>query len=195
MSKPLESEVEPNKAPAASTPSTAVRKWLEQVVIKHDFCPFAGPALAREQVRLVEYEGGADEYLLSCLERELQLLEKDSGIETTLLILQNALRPFAEFNQFLDTADLLLKELGFSDRFQIASFHPDYQFADASAEDASNYTNRAPYPTLHILRESSVAWAVDQTEDIDQIPARNVEFLNTASEALLNDIKRYSRSS
>jgi hypothetical protein len=111
--------------------------------------------------------------LLRALEVELELLSSDSSVETTLLIHPYVLQDFFNFNQFLDDCDRLLLQLDLEGVYQIASFHPQYQFADTEPEDVENYTNRSPYPMLHILREDSVERAVAGHPDIDRVPAQN----------------------
>ena len=115
-------------------------------------------------------------------------------IETTLLVHPNVLGEFAAYNQFLDLADGLLAQMNLEGVFQIASFHPDYQFAGTSPGDAENYTNRSPYPTLHILREASLARAIDATPDIDEVPTRNIAKMKSLSaEQLRKLIQELSR--
>ena len=130
----------------------ATRDWLEQVVIGLNLCPFAHREFANDRVRFAITDATTELQLLQSLESELQLLFGDPSIETTLLIHPQALGDFADYNQFLDLADGLLVQMNLEGIFQIASFHPDYQFDGTSPGDAENYTNRSPYPTLHILR-------------------------------------------
>ena len=118
---------------------------------------------------------------------ELSLLNKHDDIETTLLVLPNSLSDFYEFNDFLGFADQLIDEMHFDGVFQIASFHPDYQFSGTEKDDAENFTNRSPYPILHLLRESSLDRAVEQHPDTSQIPLDNIELMNKlGSEHMLN---------
>ena len=118
---------------------------------------------------------------------ELSLLNKHDDIETTLLVLPNSLSDFYEFNDFLGFADQLIDEMHFDGVFQIASFHPDYQFSGTEKDDAENFTNRSPYPILHLLRESSLDRAVKQHPDTSQIPLDNIELMNKlGSEHMLN---------
>ena len=119
-----------------------------------------------------------DVQLLQALEAELELLSKNVAIETTLLIHPQVLADFEDYNQFLGLADGLLEQMQLDGVFQFASFHPDYQFADSHPDDAENYTNRSPHPILHLLREESLARAIEHTADIDQIPVRNIQKMN-----------------
>lgn len=161
-----------------STPENyvqATRQWLETIVVGMNLCPFAKRELDSERVRFSVTEASDELQLLQALESELQLLFGDDTIGTTLLIHPFVLTDFDAYNQFLNLADGLLVQMNLEGTFQIASFHPGYQFADTDPDDAQNYTNRSPYPTLHLLREASVAQAVARYPDVEQIPARNVE--------------------
>ena len=128
----------------------AVRHWVEVMVVGLNLCPFAKRELINERVRFIETQATSEEALLNFLTHELNLLVKDDSIETTLLIHPHVLQDFFDYNQFLDLVDALLKELNVEGVFQVASFHPDYQFGGTNLNAAENYTNRAPYPLLHI---------------------------------------------
>ncbi|MEH6518166.1 MAG: DUF1415 domain-containing protein [Halioglobus sp.] len=155
------------------------KRWLEQFVIDLDLCPFAARELSAGRVRFVTSKAGDEANLLGELQHELLLLGKHPEIETTLLIHPGVLENFAAYNDFLDIAEALLTELGLDDEVQIASFHPEYQFAGTALEDVENYTNRAPYPMLHLLREDSIAAAVDAHPDPEAIPEKNIRRMNT----------------
>lgn len=170
----------------------AVERWLTDVVIRHDFCPFARAALVKDKVRFVRCSETAEPQILRFLALELEQLAHTELTETSLIVLDKGLVDFAQYNQFLDAADALLFELGFEGVLQLASFHPQYCFAGTDHADPANYTNRAPYPLLHILRESSVAWAVDHYADVDLIPVRNIERLRGMSQNELRQIKAVS---
>lgn len=155
----------------------ATRHWLEQAVIGLNLCPFAKGVHVKEQIRYVVSGAQSDTALLDDLERELQHL-KDAApelLDTTLLILPEVLADFDDFTAFLDLADVILRTHGLVGVLQIASFHPDYVFADAEPDDIANYTNRAPYPTLHLLREESLAKATAAFPDAADIYERNIE--------------------
>jgi len=156
----------------------ATQKWVESVVIELNLCPFAKRELINHRVRFYATEATLPEQLLGCLQGELERLEYDASIETTLLIHPDVLQDFAAYNQFLDLADALLIDLNLEGIFQIASFHPDYQFAGSEADDVENYTNRSPYPMLHLIREQSLARALENYPDAENIPKRNIELLN-----------------
>ena len=169
----------------------SVKRWLEHVIIGLNLCPFAKRELIKDRVRFVDTDATTEQQLLVALEAELLLLNKDSSIETTLLIHADVLQEFYDYNQFLDLADGLLEQMSLQGVYQIASFHPHYQFAETAPEDVENYTNRSPYPILHILREESLERAIADYADVDQIPVRNIELMNelgiTKVRALMQD--------
>lgn len=155
----------------------ATRHWLTRAVIGLNLCPFAKSVHVKEQIRYVVSEATDAEALLDTLETELKALaEADPArIDTTLLIVPRMLADFADYNDFLYLAERLLDSLGLSGVLQIASFHPQYQFAGTDVDDIENYTNRAPYPILHLLREDSIARAVEAFPDAADIYERNEE--------------------
>lgn len=157
----------------------SVRQWVDSVVAGLNLCPFAKRELENNRVRFSQAEATTEEQLLGALEAELELLNDDSSIETTLLIHANVLQDFPDYNQFLNLADVLLVEMKLDGVYQVASFHPDYQFGGTDPSDAENYTNRSPYPLLHIIREESLERAIAGFPDIEQIPQRNIELLNS----------------
>jgi hypothetical protein len=112
------------------------------------------------------------------LQAELELLNTDPSVETTLLIHAKVLQDFYDFNDFLSIADSLLVDMELEGIYQIASFHPDYQFGGTQPSDAENYTNRAPYPVLHLLREESLERVIADYPDVDDIPERNIKLMN-----------------
>lgn len=152
-----------------------VRRWVEDLVVGLNLCPFAGRELVRNRVRFAVTDAATEEQLLAALEMELALLNDDANIETTLLVHPEVLQDFFDYNQFLDSAERLLIRTELEGTYQIASFHPDYQFAGTVADDVENYTNRSPYPLLHILREESLVLRIAAYPEVGQIPARNIE--------------------
>lgn len=155
-----------------------VRSWLESFVIELNLCPFASRELLNNRVRFVLSDAHTEVQLLQSLEAEFEHLAANDSVETTLLIHPQVLADFSDYNQFLELADGLLVQMELDGVLQIASFHPHYQFADTQEDDAENYTNRSPYPLLHILREQSLSLAIEHTPDIDQIPLRNIQKMN-----------------
>jgi hypothetical protein len=151
-------------------------QWINSVVIGCNFCPFAAKAVLRKSIRYVVLPEATLESSLEAVMEELRFLDRTEDIETTLIIFPNH---FADFEEYLDLADLaedLSVEQGYEGVYQIASFHPDYCFAEADTDDPANYTNRSPYPMLHLLREDSVSKAVDHFIDPEGIPERNIAF-------------------
>ncbi len=162
-----------------------VRHWLTRAVIGLNLCPFAKSVHVKNQVRYVVSEASSDADALDDLERELRLLaEADpEQIDTTLLIMPHALADFLAYNDFLYFADRLLGSLKLEGTLQIASFHPQYQFEGTEPDDIENFTNRAPYPILHLLREDSIARAAEAFPEAEDIYERNMETLRRLGHA------------
>ena len=160
-------------------PVAVTLRWLERAVIGLNLCPFAKAVVARQQVRFVLSDADTPGDLLAQLGEELLWLRDASAetVDTTLLVHPHVLNDFLDYNDFLGDADALVEALGLDGELQVASFHPDYQFAGSVVDDVENFTNRSPYPTLHLLREDSVSRAVDAFPDPDAIVGRNVETL------------------
>lgn len=155
----------------------ATRHWLVRAVIGLNLCPFAKGVHTKDQIRYVVSETSDVEGMLAALETELRtLVDTDpDSVDTTLLIFPRAFADFLEFNDTLFFAERLLAQMRLTGELQIASFHPHYQFADTEPGDVENYTNRAPYPILHLLRESSVERATQAFPDAAEIYERNQE--------------------
>ena len=165
-----------------------VRHWVETVVVGLNLCPFAKRELINNRVRFSVSDATTEEQLLTDLESELNLLSGDDSVETTLLINPQVLQDFYDFNQFLNYADELLVQMELDGVFQIASFHPDYQFGGTEPDDVENYTNRSPYPTLHLIREASLELAIANYPDADGIPTRNIELLESLGEEKMRSL-------
>ncbi|SDO76919.1 hypothetical protein SAMN04488595_102116 [Ralstonia sp. 25mfcol4.1] len=162
-----------------------VRHWLTRAVIGLNLCPFAKSVHVKGQVRYVVSQATRDEDVLDDLERELRALaEADpEQVDTTLLIVPHALADFLAYNDFLYFADRLLGSLRLEGTLQIASFHPQYRFEGTGPDDIENYTNRAPYPILHLLREDSIARAAEAFPEAEDIYERNMETLRLLGHA------------
>lgn len=162
-----------------------VRHWLTRAVIGLNLCPFAKSVHVKNQVRYVVSEASSDADALDDLERELRLLvEADpEQIDMTLLIMPHVLADFLAYNDFLYFADRLLGSLKLEGTLQIASFHPQYQFEGTEPDDIENFTNRAPYPILHLLREDSIARATEAIPEAEEIYERNMETLRQLGHA------------
>ncbi len=157
----------------------ATRNWLEKAVIGLNLCPFAKAVHVKQQVRYVVSNATTPEALLETLMDELQLLSDSDPeeIDTTLLIHPFVLTDFLDYNEFLDVADAAVEDMQLDGELQVASFHPDYQFADTDANDIGNYSNRSPYPILHLLREESIDRAVEAFPEAADIFDKNIETL------------------
>ena len=163
-----------------SDPIADTRRWLERAVIGLNLCPFAKAVDVKQQVRFVLSDASTPEALLEQLAEELLLLRETPAeeIDTTLIVHPEVLQDFLDYNDFLDNADAAVEALDLAGVLQVASFHPAYQFAGTAPGDIGNYSNRSPYPTLHLLREDSVARAVDAFPEADAIVERNLETLD-----------------
>lgn len=152
----------------------ATLAWLKTVVIGHAICPFAKQELERGSIRLaVNHDTDIENCLLDLID-ECGRLDSDDGIETTLLIYADAFAEFDDYLDFLELAETLLLDQGYEGIYQLAGFHPDYCFEGASPDDAANYTNRSPYPMLHLLREAGLELAISKYPQPETIPERNI---------------------
>ncbi|WP_454828529.1 DUF1415 domain-containing protein [Pseudoxanthomonas wuyuanensis] len=164
----------------ADDPIAATRRWLERAVIGLNLCPFAKAVYVKQQVRFVLSDATTPEALLEELAEELVLLRDADPelVDTTLLVHPDVLTDFLDYNDFLDNADAAIEALDLQGILQVASFHPDYRFAGTAPDDIGNYSNRSPYPTLHLLREASIDRAVEAYPDPDAIIDRNLQTLD-----------------
>jgi uncharacterized protein len=158
---------------------------LERSVIGLDLCPFAESVYRGNRVRFCVSDQASATGLLQDLRNELTALQAadPSHCETTLLIHPLTLADFTEYNEFLSVCEATVAELDLEGELQVASFHPQYQFADTQPEDIENYTNRSPYPMLHLLRESSIERAIAAVPDTDEIYSRNIRTLRNLGHA------------
>ena len=150
-------------------------QWIETIVIGLNFCPFAKREIRRNAVRYVLTESSEIADVLAQLMDECAFLDNNPDTETTLIILPTGFDDFMDYLDLTELADNLLTEQDYEGVYQVASFHPDYCFADADSDDAANYTNRSPYPMLHLLREASLDTAIDNFPDIDSVPEANMQ--------------------
>lgn len=169
-----------------------VRRWVENVVIGLNFCPFARQELEHTRYSVCYHR--KIKAVLQSLEAELQHLRTNPQIVTCLLILAQGFEEFYHYLELVDRADGLLDQHGYRGDFQLASFHPDYQFDGEAADDPSNYTNRSPFPVLHLLRESEIENALLHYRQPENIPRRNItkarELGSQVLQQKLNDCKR-----
>ena len=149
--------------------------WVRDVIVGLNFCPFAAREVERNTVRYVLDHSKDDEQRLHHFIDECLYLDTNPQTETTLFIITEALDDFELFLDFIEFANTLLENQGYEGIYQLAHFHPHYQFDNTDIDDASNYTNRSPYPMLHLIRESSIEKALEHYPDAESIPERNIE--------------------
>lgn len=161
-----------------------VEQWLADVIVGLNLCPFARRPMRAGQIRYAVSEARDDETLMAELLAEIQRLDQAAAeeLETTLLVVPGHLQDFSDFNQFLDLAEWLIGRHDYTGIYQIASFHPHYQFAGTAPADAENLTNRAPYPILHLLREASIERVLKNYPDPENIPENNIRRVESLSE-------------
>lgn len=152
------------------------RKWITDVVIACNFCPFAAREVRRNSIHYQVERGTGIEHGLTTMLQECKRLDENPDIETILLIFPNAFQSFHQFLDLVGKASSLLKKKGYEGTYQVASFHPEYRFAGAPADDPANFTNRSAYPMLHLLREASIEQALKRYPDPDSITASNIDF-------------------
>ena len=155
--------------------------WVKDFVVGLNLCPFTRPLLASKALRVTVCEATEDEGIAGALLNEIELIQtaSEAEIATTLVVFPNALQRFDAYLAFLEGAQQLLEEMGLLGVLQLASFHPDYQFAGEPIEAASHFTNRAPFPMIHVLREDMVTRALETYPNPEQIPERNIQRLES----------------
>lgn len=164
------------------------KKWINDVVIACNFCPFASKVMHE---RKVHFRIEASETLSICLEafqQECERLDKSDFIDTTLIIMPNAFPLFENYLIYLNLVEKLVRKHNYEGVYQVASFHPQYCFAGERVDDPANYTNRSPYPMLHILREDSVSKAIKQYPNAHEIPIRNMHFARAKGEEYMKNL-------
>lgn len=170
--------------------------WLDRIVIGLNLCPFAASVRREGSVRLAVCESSDEATLAKDLLAELDLLQQtgEAEISTTLLVFPRAFHRFDSYWQFYELAENLLLEAGLEGVIQLASFHPDYCFEGEPAQDVSHFTNRSPYPMLHLIREQQLERVLAQYPDPEAIPDRNIATLRRLGEsqlrALFADFRR-----
>ena len=155
----------------------ATRQWLEKAVIGLNLCPFAKSVYVKNQVRIVVSDAKHADAFLEELDRELELLSAadPQDVDTTLLVHPTLFPDFLDFNEIAGIAEEAVAEHELEGILQVASFHPRFQFEDNAEDDIANYTNRSPFPTLHLLREDSIGRAVEAYPEAETIYERNIE--------------------
>jgi hypothetical protein len=171
----------------------SVKFWLEHTIIKFDFCPFAKREFVKESIAYHVVDSADKEQQLTALAEQLKSLDVYPEIQTTLIIFPAGLESFFDYIDFLEIADQLNHELGYEGVYQLASFHPDYCFENVKQDDPSNFTNRSPYPIIHILRESSIERALMHYDNPEKIPERNIEHATKLGREVFLDVLACSR--
>ena len=152
------------------------RKWIIEVVIGCNFCPFAANVVKQQTIFYKVEESNEMDVCLDSFVQEMERLDNDEGIETSFLIFPNTFQKFDDYLDLLSLAEGRLKRNGYEGIYQVASFHPLYLFTNSVENDPANYTNRSIYPMLHLLREESIDKALENYKDPDSIPVRNINF-------------------
>ena len=161
------------------TPDAAqmqIANWVRSFIVKYNICPFARPDLDANNMRYCVAQSEDLEQVLMALVEECLFMDSHPHINTSLFIIPNGFEQFDDYLDLLDIANALLSAQGYEGTYQLASFHPDYCFEGEDESDAANYTNRAPLPVLHIIRESALADALAGYKDPESIPERNIQF-------------------
>ncbi|MBP6184427.1 MAG: DUF1415 domain-containing protein [Saprospiraceae bacterium] len=149
------------------------KNWIQKVVIGLNFCPFAAKPFLKDAIRYTIHSPATLQSALEQLARELDVLDHQSEITTGFLIFPDGFADFFDYLDLVELAEELLADLDYEGVYQVASFHPDYQFAGNEKEDPANYTNRSPYPMLHLIREDSITEALEHFSDPENIPEQN----------------------
>lgn len=152
--------------------------WIQSFIIEYNICPFAKRVVDQGGLMIQVIRETTPEPALEALVAAIRLMENNPQIETMLLIIPTFLQDFFCYLDFVDLAEALMFEQGYEGIYQLATFHPDYCFAGVVADDVSNYTNRSPYPMLHLLREDSIDKAIRFYGDTDQIPKNNIALMH-----------------
>ncbi|MFK8058333.1 MAG: DUF1415 family protein [Saprospiraceae bacterium] len=170
------------------TPTEAIDHWLRQVVVGQNFCPFAGKPLANGEIVLQEVlASNIEEVLLSC-HTVLESFRKNESQETLLFVLPKGFSDFMDFLDLADTFELMLED-SFGDELSLATFHPEYQFAEFAPDDVVHHIHRSPYPILHVLREDSIDLVREGMEDTTAITARNHAHAKTLGVSFFQQFK------
>lgn len=164
-----------------NTPQSLViqqtKNWVREVVIGLNLCPFASQPFNNDRIDYIVATGDNTEQHLHQLAECLQQLDNNTAIDTSLLIFNDSYQNFDDYLDLLDIAEQLLEQLNYTGRYQLASFHPQYQFDSSTEHDVSNYTNRSPFPMLHLLREKQIESAVASDINTDKVPENNIKKL------------------
>lgn len=172
----------------SQSPVEQTLNWLDKVIIGENFCPFARKERENDRIRTTTTDETDNAQILQTLLDEMVLLENNSDIETTLLVITQGSKDFFDYLDLVDLANRLVQQEDFEGVFQLATFHPDYLFADAPADASSHYTNRSPFPMLHIIREESLEAALEKFPNPENIPVRNVKHAEKLGKAFFQQL-------
>ncbi|WP_018694418.1 DUF1415 domain-containing protein [Algicola sagamiensis] len=164
-----------------SHPVTVTKQWIESFIIHYNICPFAKKEFVNDRIH---YEVSAcqdTEKALHCLQKEFKRLDQSPSIETSFIMFESGFQTFSDYLDLIDIAQMMLEQFGYEGIYQLATFHPDYIFAGEAADDPANFTNRSPYPMLHLIREDRLEKALKHYPNPEQIPERNIALLRGLS--------------
>lgn len=164
------------------------RGWVKRVVVGLNLCPFAQTAVKSDHLQVVVEPSADMASVLDSLAKQFYAVNRASEQATVLFVVPNGFGQFEDYLDLVDLGNALIEDLDFEGLLQMATFHPHYQFSDSDIDDAANYTNRSPYPMLHLLQEAAVAQAVDAHPDTDAIPQRNIELLRSMDQSQLESL-------
>ena len=156
------------------TVTHATQNWIEKIVIGLNFCPFAAKPFKEKTIHYRVEESSTLQTALQALVRECIRLEEDNNVETSFIIFPNNFLDFEDYLTLVSLSEQLLEKEGYEGIFQVASFHPAYLFAGSNDADPANYTNRSPFPMLHLLREVSICLAIKKQVNDFSIPEKNI---------------------
>ncbi|MBR7889887.1 DUF1415 domain-containing protein [Marinomonas sp. A79] len=168
--------------------TTQTMKWVKEFIVAFNVCPFAHREVEKDSVRCTVLRSKKMDVALEELMTEIQWLDEHPETETTLLVFPTLFSDFHRYLDFVDTAEDLMAEQGCEGIYQLATFHPNYCFAGAEADDVSNYTNRSPYPMLHLLREASLDKAIEFYGDTTEIPSQNITKMESLGKPTLDEV-------
>ncbi len=166
------------------------KNWMTSFIVKLNICPFAKRELARNSIKYNIVHAKKRNQALESLLSELCFLDKTPSVETTLMLFPFLFKDFYQYLDFVDGAECHLNEHGYDGIYQLATFHPNYCFADTEFDDVSNFTNRSPYPMIHILREESLEKAITNYGNTEDIPQRNIETLKNVGAERIKQLLR-----
>ncbi|MBD5771901.1 DUF1415 domain-containing protein [Marinomonas colpomeniae] len=168
--------------------TTQTMKWVKDFIVALNVCPFAKREVEKERVRIMVLRSKKTEVALEELMAEIQWLDEQQETETTLLVFPTLFKDFHRYLDFVEMAENLMFDQSCEGIYQLATFHPDYCFSGTEPDDVSNYTNRSPYPMLHLLREASMDKAIEFYGDTSKIPNQNIEKMETLGKTKLDDM-------